>query len=127
MCATCGAPWVRETETTHENPGNRTTNGQRSVENRAQTAGFEVRREKRVETTGWRASCDCAWNDHRPATVLDPFGGSGTVGLVAERLQRDAVLIEISDAYAKMAETRIREDAPLLTDVRVERGESVAI
>ena len=35
-----------------------------------------------------------------PATVLDPFGGSGTVALVAERLQRDAILIEISDAYA---------------------------
>ena len=62
-----------------------------------------------------------------PATVLDPFGGSGTVALVADRLQRDAILIEISDTYAEMAEKRIREDAPLLTDVRVERGEAVAV
>ena len=28
-------------------------------------------------------------------TVLDPFGGSGTTGLVADRLKRSAVLIEL--------------------------------
>ena len=54
-----------------------------------------------------------------PATVLDPFGGSGTVSMVAERLQRDAILIEISATCAAMAEKRIREDAPLLTDVTI--------
>ena len=121
VCATCGAPWVRETNTTHENPGNRTTNGQRSVENRAQTAGFEVRREKRVETTGWAPSCACGAATV-PATVLDPFCGSGTVGLVAERLQRDAILIDISATYAQMAEKRIRADAPLLTDVTITKA-----
>ena len=48
-------------------------------------------------------------------TVLDPFGGAGTVGLVADRLQRDAILIEISEEYADMARDRIRNDAPLFT------------
>ena len=47
-------------------------------------------------------------------TVLDPFGGSGTVGLVAERLQRNAILIEIKSEYVDMAYHRIRADAPLL-------------
>ena len=60
-------------------------------------------------------------------TVLDCFGGGGTTALVADRLQRDAILIEISATYAQMAEKRIREDAPLLTDVRVERGEAVEV
>ena len=46
--------------------------------------------------------------------VLDPFGGSGTVGLVADRLQRSAILIEISPDYAEMARRRIDDDAPLL-------------
>ena len=46
-------------------------------------------------------------------TVLDPFGGSGTTGLVADRLQRNAVLIEINPEYAAMAERRIFNDAPL--------------
>jgi DNA modification methylase len=31
-------------------------------------------------------------------TVLDPFGGAGTTGLVADRLQRNAVLIELNAA-----------------------------
>ena len=51
--------------------------------------------------------------------VLDPFGGSGTVGLVASRLGRDAILIELNPEYAEMAERRIHGDAPLLADVGV--------
>lgn len=47
-------------------------------------------------------------------TVLDPFGGAGTVGLVADRLQRNAILIELNQAYAAMAEKRVWNDAPLL-------------
>ena len=119
VCAQCGAPWVRETNTTHANPGNRTTNGARSVENRAATAGFAVRLEKRVETTGWRPSCECTPQTGLsvPATVLDPFGGAGTVALVAQRLQRYAILCEISPTYAEMAEKRIRDEAPLFAEV----------
>lgn len=47
-------------------------------------------------------------------TVLDPFGGAGTTALVADRLQRDAVLIELNPDYAAMARRRIHADAPLL-------------
>lgn len=50
-------------------------------------------------------------------TVLDPFGGAGTTGLVADRMQRDAILIELNPEYAAMAEKRIRGDAPLFADV----------
>lgn len=46
-------------------------------------------------------------------TVLDPFGGAGTTGLVADRLQRSAVLIELNPAYAAIASERISADAPL--------------
>lgn len=47
-----------------------------------------------------------------PAVVLDPFGGAGTVGLVAERLGRDSILIEINPGYAEMARKRIEDDVP---------------
>ncbi len=47
-------------------------------------------------------------------TVLDPFGGAGTTGLVADRLGRSAVLIELNPEYAAMAERRITGDASLL-------------
>lgn len=50
-------------------------------------------------------------------TVLDPFGGAGTTGLVADRLQRDAILIELNPTYAAMAERRIRGDAGMMADV----------
>jgi DNA modification methylase len=50
-------------------------------------------------------------------TVLDPFGGAGTTGLVADRLQRDAVLIELNPEYADIAERRIRGDAPMFAKV----------
>lgn len=51
-------------------------------------------------------------------TVLDPFGGAGTTGLVADRLGRNAILIELNHEYAAMAERRIRGDAPLFAEVR---------
>ncbi len=49
----------------------------------------------------------------RGDTVLDPFGGAGTTGLVADRRGRNAILIELNPAYAAMAERRIHDDAPL--------------
>lgn len=63
-------------------------------------------------------------------TVLDPFGGAGTTGLVADRLQRNAILIELNPEYAAMAEQRIRSEAGMMASVRTEvpapRGEPVA-
>lgn len=50
-------------------------------------------------------------------TVLDPFGGAGTTGLVADRLQRNAILIELNPEYAAMAEHRINSDRGQLLDL----------
>jgi DNA modification methylase len=40
-------------------------------------------------------------------TVLDPFGGSGTVGAVAVKLNRNAMLIELNAEYVKLARERV--------------------
>ena len=45
--------------------------------------------------------------------VLDPFAGAGTTGLVALRLGRRFVGIELSPEYVEMAKRRIEGDAPL--------------
>ena len=50
-------------------------------------------------------------------TVLDPFGGAGTTGLVADRLGRDATLIELNPAYASLARQRITNDSPMFAEV----------
>ncbi|MCP4900106.1 MAG: site-specific DNA-methyltransferase [bacterium] len=55
----------------------------------------------------------------KDGTVLDPFGGSGTVGLVADRLGRDAILIELNSDYVTMAKCRIQGDAPMFTTVQI--------
>lgn len=40
-------------------------------------------------------------------TVLDPFGGAGTTGVVAQRHGRNAVLCELNPEYAAIADARI--------------------
>ena len=58
--------------------------------------------------------------------VLDPFGGAGTTGLVAQRLERNAILLELNPDYAAMARQRIDLDrAGPLTRMN-ERGKSKA-
>jgi len=42
--------------------------------------------------------------------VLDPFSGSGTTGIVAKGLKRDAVLIELNRDYIKQSKTRLKKD-----------------
>lgn len=42
-------------------------------------------------------------------TILDPFGGSGTTGYVANRLCRHAIIIEINPKYAEIARNRTNQ------------------
>jgi DNA modification methylase len=51
--------------------------------------------------------------------VLDPFFGAGTTGLVADRLQRDCIGIELNPKYAEIARRRIAAESTLLADIRV--------
>jgi len=48
------------------------------------------------------------------STVLDPFAGAGTTGVVALRHDRGFIGIELNPEYAEMARNRIRDDAPLM-------------
>ena len=54
------------------------------------------------------------------ARVLDPFAGSGTVGVVADQLGYDATLIELSPEYIDLAKERLDNDAPLLNTLRTD-------
>ena len=47
-------------------------------------------------------------------TVLDPFFGSGTTGIVAKKLQRKWIGIELNAEYIKIAEKRIEKECGLL-------------
>jgi DNA modification methylase len=50
-------------------------------------------------------------------TVLDPFFGAGTTGMVADRLQRNCIGIELNPAYAEIARNRISSDAGMFAEI----------
>jgi DNA modification methylase len=112
-CAECGAPWVRNTE--RQNTGRRgdgaNTHTARLFAQPATSAATHMGNVSSI-SIGWSPTCKCG-EGTVPCTILDPFGGAGTTGLVADRLQRNAVLIELNPTYVAMAEYRIRDDAPL--------------
>ncbi|OXU14740.1 Modification methylase DpnIIB [Sedimentisphaera salicampi] len=49
-------------------------------------------------------------------TILDPFTGSGTTGVVAQNLGRNFIGIEIDDFYIKMAEDRIKNSKSIFSE-----------
>ncbi len=53
-------------------------------------------------------SCTCG-SDSVAGLVLDPFFGSGTVGLAARRLGRDWLGIEVNSGFAEQAIERLRD------------------
>ena len=63
---------------------------------------------------GWHPTCSCNASNPVPCLVLDPFAGSGTLGVVALRLGRSFVGLELQPDYVEMARRRIENDAPLL-------------
>lgn len=69
---------------------------------------------------GWLTTpAPCDHLDNQTDVVLDPFAGSGTVGLVALRHGRDFVGVELNPDYAALAEARIYDDGPLLNAVEI--------
>jgi DNA modification methylase len=134
VCPKCGAPWVRVVETSRRDtrPNASSKYGSLAEDIRATGSGnvafgLARRTEATVETIGWRPSCSCDAGDYNtdcratvdideafkpiPATVLDPFLGSGTTALVADQLGRDCIGIELAPSYAEMARRRIADDA----------------
>ena len=60
-------------------------------------------------------------------TVLDPFGGSGTTGIVASNHNRKAVLIELNAEYIEIARQRIQNQGGLFTDLEIVSGDSKGV
>jgi len=59
-------------------------------------------------TIGWTdCGCNAGWES---GIVLDPFMGSGTVAVVAERLNRRWIGIEINPEYCEIAKRRILKE-----------------
>lgn len=58
----------------------------------------------------------CEVFGREPGVVLDPFGGAGTVGLVAEQLGLRSVLIELNPEYADITQRRLEREFTTIGD-----------
>ncbi len=83
VCTNCGKPWQRARHPVHFKAGQPQP----------------------------RALVPCACGaPTRPGVVLDPFMGSGTVALVARRLGRDWLGVELNPEYVKLARDRLERE-----------------
>jgi site-specific DNA-methyltransferase (adenine-specific) len=80
LCSLCGRPW----------------------------SGRYQRRDETLLRMTYRPACECNAASV-PGVVLDPFFGSGTVGMVAQRLRRDWLGVELNAEYRGLAGRRIDE------------------
>lgn len=123
-CPECGAPWRRvvereslnRTELPNDHPHYRPGYYTRKAGGDDQYANGGGQRISTSTTTGWEPTCthDVA---PVPCTVLDPFSGAGTVGVVALRQGRNYIGVELNSEYVEMSRRRIAGDAPLLNVV----------
>lgn len=52
-------------------------------------------------------------------TILDPFGGSGTTGIAANELNRNAILVELNSTYVEVSKERVASIQPQLQSLAV--------
>lgn len=105
-CPACGAPWRRVLEARHV--GDLSRHGSRAETRLTKGNGFSPPPDHVPPATiGWEPTCQCPAHEPVPCTVLDPFAGSGTTGVVALRLGRSFVGVELNPAYHALATRRL--------------------
>lgn len=98
VCTRCARPWRRVVTVQYH--------GRRSQAGRDRHVRRYPGRWRTLRQIGELVPCACG-APTRPGVVLDPFFGTGTVGVVAERFGRDWIGIELSPAYAELAAQRL--------------------
>ena len=112
-CPGCGKPWERQTDKPHvgDNSNKRGNNREGTNKNKNHFLALPPSGAGRTQykTIGWLPSCSCSL-DPVPGVILDPFFGAGTVGLVAKKLGRQYIGIELNPDYTSMAKERIERE-----------------
>ncbi len=142
-CVVCGRGWERVTETTGGSIGKGWTDHNADIEQGMSQVPMRVGdmrdangKPYTVTTLGFRPGCDCPgldgdglWIDLAahpdgeanwptvPAVVLDPFSGASTTIMVALRHERNAIGLELSEAYVEMSRKRILDDNPMFNGI----------
>ena len=114
VCAQCGKPWERMVELPEDyaallDSGKawRTNEGKPDAYTNRQPKKHPQNVPPKHNTIGWQPTCTCN-ADVVPATVLDPFAGSGTTLAVAQKFGRKSVGVDLSRDYLRLASNRLR-------------------
>lgn len=117
-CPECGAPWRRVTEIIKLEEKERKEPPSSTVRHGPRVGYSNSVPKSEHLTTGWQPTCTCSPDAAPvPCTVLDPFGGSGTVAKVARDLGRSSVLIELNPEYVAIMKKKLRVGEQLDTGV----------
>lgn len=136
-CSECGAPWrrvVKPTEAYAKHLGKdwaddaadsaegrghfEMGDGRRATQRRVKRKAASLTAE--YETVGWEPTCKHTEATVVPCTVLDPFSGAGTSGLVARRHGRAYVGIELNPKYAEISRVRLEGEPNLFNSRHLE-------
>lgn len=107
MCCDCGEPYQRQMKKTGEfqRRWSKTIATAEGSPHEGQSSMQNI-----YEDLGLQKKCDCKTNETKAGTVLDPFGGSGTTGIVAANNNRNAILLELNQEYIDLAKERINKE-----------------
>jgi DNA modification methylase len=110
-CETCGAAWARVVERDVDRHWKECPKdgARRDLGLQSNVSGLHGQYHTITNTDrGFSPACACEVNTGSARSiVLDPFGGAGTVAKVAERFQRDSILIDLNPAYVELQEERV--------------------
>jgi len=115
VCKKCGkarekiyeSDWRTKREGTWKEAENMGKEMQRTNTHRQAMAGglLQIKEPSKIEFKGYTdCGCNAGWEG---GIVLDPFMGAGTTGVVAQRLGRNWIGIELNEEYIKLANKRI--------------------
>lgn len=101
-CPKCGKGWVRITKKKRTKISNSKKYKNCSLRNDTDNERFITE----TKTIGFEPSCKCNCSGFVPGIILDPFFGSGTTGLVANKYGRDYIGIDLDSKNTKIIKKR---------------------
>ena len=115
VCVECGTPYLRNFKII-TTPKRETRNNMVNViPGRDKPTRMNSKNMESLikENLGFKKDCNCETDKFESGVVLDPFGGSGTTGIVASLNNRNAILIELNQNYIDIANKRIDKEVGL--------------
>tara|TARA_R100001594_G_scaffold88768_1_gene123020 strand:- start:1208 stop:2239 length:1032 start_codon:yes stop_codon:yes gene_type:complete len=119
ICVDCGKPYKRVMQ--KPKPLEVERNKRSGLDDRKVGGVLDkYNRENPPIDLGLQKQCDCKTNETKAGTVLDPFAGSGTTGIVAQNNSRNSVLLELNEEYIEIAKERINKQAGMFVELEID-------